>query len=99
MRRLLFVEGFNQGVFFVRATNRAQPGGFRTQFNSTTDLRVAKEFQLARGKFSLLVDVFNLLNQNQNLLEDALTGPTFEQRVPLAVQAPRIVRLGLVWSF
>jgi hypothetical protein len=40
--RVLFVEGFNQGAFFVRATNRAQPGGFRTQFNSSTDMRVAK---------------------------------------------------------
>jgi hypothetical protein len=97
--RLLFVEGFNQGGFFVRATPRAQPGAFRTQFNSSTDLRVAKEFQLARGKLSLIADAFNLLNQNQNLLEDALTGPTFEQRVPLAIQAPRNVRLGLVWSF
>ncbi len=97
--RLLFVEGFNQGAFFVRATNRAQPGGFRTQFNSTTDLRVAKEFQLARGKLALMADVFNLLNQNQNLLEEALTSPTFEQRVPLAVQAPRIVRVGVSWSF
>jgi hypothetical protein len=97
--RLLFVEGFNQGAFFVRATNRAQPGGFRTQFNSSTDLRVAKEFKLSRGKLSVMGDVFNLLNQNQNLLEDALTSPTFEQRVPLAVQAPRAVRLGLVWSF
>src|SRR5262249_24947893 len=33
--RLLFVNGFAQGPFFVRATPRGDLGAFRTQFNST----------------------------------------------------------------
>ena len=97
--RMLFVEGFNQGPFFVRATPRAHPGGFQTQFNMTVDARVAREFALRRGTLSGYLDVFNIQNLNKNTLETDLTGPTFESRVPLAIQAPRAARLGIEWKF
>jgi len=97
--RLLFVEGFNQGPFFVRATPRAHPGGFQTQFNLTLDVRVAREFAFRRGTLAGYLDFFNLLNLNMNTLEADLTGPTFESRVPLAIQAPRVARLGFEWRF
>ena len=97
--RMLFVEGFNQGPFFVRATPRAHPGGFQTQFNMTMDARVAREFALRRGTLSGFLDVFNIQNLNKNTLEADLTGPTFQSRVPLAIQAPRTARLGIEWKF
>jgi hypothetical protein len=97
--RLLFVEGFNQGPFFVRATPRADFGAFRTQFNSTLDMRLARDFHLRRGNISLDLDVFNLLNLNKNTREADLTSPTFAQRVPVMIQAPRIFRLGVEWEF
>jgi len=97
--RLLFVNGFNQGPFFVRATLRGHPGGFQTQFNSTLDLRVSREFALRRGQLSAYLDLFNILNMNRNTLEADLTGPTFQSRVPLAVESPRVGRLGLEWRF
>ncbi len=97
--RMLLVEGFNQGPFFVRATPRAHPGGFQTQFNMTVDVRVAREFALRRGTLSGYLDVFNIQNLNKNTLEADLTGPTFESRVPLAIQAPRAARLGIEWKF
>jgi hypothetical protein len=97
--RLLFVNGFEQGPFFVRATARGDFGAFRTQFNSTLDLRIARAFDIKRSKVSLSVDVFNLLNLNKNTLESDLTSPKFANRIPLAIQAPRIVRLGLSWEF
>lgn len=97
--RMLFVEGFNQGPFFVRATPRAHPGGFQTQFNMTVDARVAREFALRRGTLSGYLDVFNIQNMNKKTLEADLTGPTFESRVPLAVEAPRAARLGIEWKF
>ena len=97
--RILFVNGFNQGPFFVRATPRADFGAFRTQFNSTLDLRVAETFALRHGKFLCALDVFNLLNLNSNTVEADLTSTTFAQRVPLAIQAPRTVRLGVEWKF
>ena len=96
---MLFVNGFNQGPFFVRATPRAENGAFRTQFNSTLDVRASREFTLRRGKLNVDVDIFNLLNLNKNTVENDLTSPTFAERVPLAIQAPRIVRFGLEWNF
>jgi len=97
--RLLFVEGLNQGPLFVRTTPRAQPGGFRTEFNMTLDIRVGRQFALQRGNLSAYLDFFNLLNLNQNTVEASLTGPLFEMRVPLAVQSPRVAGLGLQWRF
>ena len=97
--RILFVNGFDQGPFFVRATPRGYPGGFQTQFNMTLDLRVAREFISRRGVVSGYLDCFNCLNANRNTLEADLTGPTFQSRVPLAVEPPRVVRLGVEWKF
>jgi hypothetical protein len=97
--RLLFVKGFNQGPFFVRATPRADFGAFRTQFTSTLDVRAARTFSVKRGNVRFDLDFFNLLNLNKNIIEADLTSATFAKRVPLAIQAPRTVRLGLEWDF
>ena len=97
--RLLFVNGFEQGPFFVRATARGDFGAFRTQFNSTLDLRIARAFGIKGSKVSLGLDVFNLLNLNKDTLESDLTSPTFAKRIPSAIQAPRTIRLGLGWKF
>ena len=97
--RLLFVNGFNQGPFYVRATPTGNPGGYRTQHNATIDVRLARDFRVQRGTISAYLDVFNLLNWNSNTQESALTGPAFPLRVPLAVEAPRTARLGVAWNF
>ena len=97
--RLLFVNGFNQGPFFVRATPVGHPGGFQTQLNATIDTRLARDFRLRRGTLSGFLDVFNIMNWNSNTQESALTGPAFLLRVPLAVEAPRTFRLGAAWRF
>jgi len=65
----------------------------------TLDLRVARQFRLQRGSLEAYLDFFNLLNLNQNTVEASLTSPSFEMRVPLAIQAPRVARLGLQWRF
>jgi len=97
--RLLFINGFNQGPFFVRATPVGHPGGFQTELNSTLDTRVARDFELKRGVLSAYVDFFNILNLNSNTQEADLTSPSFLSRVPLAVEAPRTARLGIAWRF
>jgi hypothetical protein len=43
--------------------------------------------------------VFDIMNWNSNTRESALTGPDFILRVPLAVEAPRTVRLGVARHF
>jgi len=97
--RLLFVNGFEQGPFFVRATARGDLGAFRTQFNSTLDLRVARAFGVKRSKVSLGLDIFNSLNLNKNTLESDSTSPNFAKRIPLAIQAPRTIRFELGLEF
>lgn len=97
--RLLFINGFNQGPFFVRATPVGHPGGFQTELNSTLDTRVARDFALKKGVLSAYVDVFNILNFNSNTQEADLTSSSFLSRVPLAVEAPRTARLGIRWKF
>jgi hypothetical protein len=97
--RLLFVNGFNQGPFFVRATPVGHPGGFQTQLNATLDVRIARKFYLPLGTLSGYLDVFNLMNWSSNTQEAALTGPTFLLRVPLSVEAPRTARFGVTWRF
>src|SRR5271169_2605116 len=97
--RLLFVNGFNQGPFFVRATPVGHPGGFQTQLNSTLDVRLARNFHLREGTVSAYLDVFNIMNWNSNTRESDLTGPAFLLRVPLAVEAPRTIRFAVAWNF
>ena len=96
---LLFITGFNQGPFFVRATPVGHPGGFQTELNATIDVRPARDFHLERGILSAYLDVFNLMNSNSNTQESDLTGPAFLLRVPLSVEAPRTIRLGVAWHF
>ena len=97
--RLLFINGFNQGPFFVRAEPVGHPGGFQTQLNATLNARIARDFALPHGMLSGYFDVFNILNANSNTLESDLSGPAFLTRVPLAVEAPRTARLGIQWRF
>ena len=98
--RRLVVLGFNQGPFFVHATPRGDPVGHRTEYNLTADLRLRRSFALAKGpRLTLVIDVFNLLNSDQKTRENDLTGPLFPLRVPLEVQAPRVIRLGAEVDF
>ena len=98
---LLFVNGFNQGPFFVLALPRNDFVGFRTEFNSTTDLRVSKTFALPLGAVEVDLDIFNLLNKHQYTQEHDLAGPLLLQllRLPRSIQAPRTARLGVEWRF
>ena len=64
--RLLFVNGFNQGPFFVRATPVGHLGGFQTELNATVEMRLARDFRLPQGTLSAYFDVFNIMNWNSN---------------------------------
>jgi hypothetical protein len=93
--RKLIITGFYQGPFYVMATPRGEPGGFRTQFDLSFDQRVGRDFVLGKVRLSAMVDVFNLLNSNRNLLEYDISGPLFPPRTPVEIQNPRVLRFGL----
>jgi len=97
--RELLVQGLNQGPILVRAMPYSDCCGLRTLFNLTVDVRLQREFALRKGTVSAILDCVNLLNSNNNTSENPLTSPTFMERVPLSIQAPRMARLGLAWSF
>ncbi len=97
--RMLIIPDLNQGPFFVMATPRGEPGGVRTEYNLNFDQRISRDFRVGSARMSVLLDVFNLLNSNQNLREFAISGPLFRQRRPTEVQNPRAFRLGLKLSF
>jgi len=97
--RKLVVTGFNQGPFFVNATPRGNPGGHRTEFNLTADLRIKKALGWRGRDVNFVLDVFNLLNTSNKTAESDLTGPLFLLRLPVEFQPPRIARLGVELYF
>ncbi len=103
--RKLVVTGLNQGPFYILATPRGnyfgssdKSGGHRVEFNLTLDLGIEKTFPLGDGHIGVRLDVFNLLNTNNNTRENDLSGPDFQARVPLEIEAPRVFRLGMKYS-
>jgi hypothetical protein len=97
--RKLVIPDFNQGPFFVMATPRGEPGGFRTQYNLTFDQRLSRDFGLGSRRLTVMLDIFNVLNLNKNLREFDVTGSLFARRKPLDVENPRAFRLGAKFTF
>ena len=93
------IPGLNQGPFFVMATPRGEPGGFRTQYNLTFDQRLSRDFGSGSRRLTVMLDIFNVLNLNKNLREFDLTGSLFAERKPLDVENPRAFRLGAKLAF
>ncbi|HXG32968.1 MAG TPA: hypothetical protein VNJ11_06365 [Bryobacteraceae bacterium] len=93
--RRLLVRDLAQGPLVVPATVRGSPeGGHRTQFLLNWDLRVSRAFSAGRARLRFHTEVFNVLNRAARLREDDVSGPRFNERLPLALQPPRFVRLG-----
>ena len=97
--RKLVIPDFDQGPFFVMATPRGEPGGFRTQYNLTFDQCLSRDFAFGPGRLTVMLDIFNVLNLNKSLREFDLTGSLFAQRKPLDVETPRAFRLGAKFIF
>ena len=103
--RKLIVTGLAQGPFYVLATPRGndpQPTGsqgHRVEYNLTVDLGIEKTFFISGRRLMARIDVFNLLNQDKNTRENDLSGDSFQARVPLEIQAPRVFRAGVRYEF
>jgi len=98
--RQLLVTGLPQGPFLVATTVRGSPeGGNRAQYVINWNLRLSRQFGLPIGRFEVSTDVLNVINAGQRLQEDDLSGPSFNLRSPVAIQPPRIVRVGFCYEF
>jgi hypothetical protein len=98
--RQLLVTGLAQGPFIVATTVRGSPGGGnRAQHVANWNVRVGREFRLPWGRIAGTVDLLNVMNADQAIQENDLTGPSFNKRLPVALPAPRSVRLGFRFGF
>jgi len=94
--RRLLVTDLPQGPFLAPATVRGSPeGGHRTQYVFHWNLRIARAIPLRRYTLRPSLDLMNVLNRAHKLRELDLTGPRFYERLPIAIQPPRSLRLNM----
>jgi hypothetical protein len=92
--RVVLADDLHQGVEFIAALPR---GLTRFTYAFTLDTRLERQLRIGRRDASVILEVFNLLNTNNEVEENEVSSPTF--RAPTAVQPPRSVRLGFRFAF
>jgi hypothetical protein len=92
--RLAIIPDLNQGP---EAINGYRLGRTRFTFTFSLDTHIEKTFSVGRGKVAAILEVFNLLDTDNEVEEDVTTGSTF--RVPTALQPPRAARIGVRVAF
>jgi hypothetical protein len=98
--RQLLVTSLPQGPFLVATTVRGSPeGGNRAQYAINWNLRLSRQFELPFGRFAVSADILNVMNAGQRLQENDLSGPSFNLRLPVAIQPPRFLRIGFRYEF
>lgn len=98
--RQLLVTGLSQGPILVPTTVRGSPeGGDRSQYVINWNLRIGRQFDLPVGRLRISADTLNVTNAAQRLQEQDLSGPSFNLRLPVAIQPPRSIRLGFLYQF
>jgi hypothetical protein len=74
-------------------------GGNRAQYVINWNLRLSREFNVGEGRLKLWADILNVTNASQRLQESDLTGPSFNLRLPAAIQPPRFLRIGVRYEY
>jgi len=98
--RQLLVTGLPQGPIVVAATVRGSPeGGNRAQYVVNWNLRVGRRFALPVGRVAVWADILNVTNARQRVQESDVSGPSFNLRLPVAVEPGRFLRLGIRYDF
>ena len=98
--RMLLVTGLPQGPFLVATTPRGSPGGGnRAQHVQNWNLRLSREWPLPYGGITAAADLLNVTNADLAIQQTDLTGPTFNQRLPIAIEPPRFARFELRYRF
>jgi hypothetical protein len=98
--RELLVTGLAQGPIVIPTTIRGSPeGGNRSEYALNWNLRLARSFPFFRGRMRLSVDLLNVTNFRNRIQENDVTGPNFNERLPIAIEAPRSVRFAFRYTF
>jgi len=97
--RQLLVTGLPQGPFLVATTVRGSPnGGNRAEHVTNWNLRLSRRFGFPPAA-TVSADLLNATNAAHRLQESDLSGPSFNQRLPVAIQPPRFMRVELRYAF
>ena len=98
--RRLLVTTLPQGPFVVATTVRGSPGGGnRAQYAFNWNIRISRRFGVTRGMLNITADLLNVTNARQSLQEIDLSGPSFNLRLPVAIEPSRFVLLGFRYEF
>jgi hypothetical protein len=98
--RELLVTGLPQGPFLVDATVRGSPeGGNRAEHILNWNLGIRRPFKLPLGSITALAQIMNVANAAHKIQESDITSPAFDLRLPVGLQAPRVLNLGFVDTF
>ena len=98
--RELLVTGLAQGPIVVPATLRGSPeGGNRAEYVLNWNLRLARSFTLPKGRLRFGADILNVTNAANRIQEVDLTGLSFNQRLPVEIEAPRTIRFNVQFLF
>lgn len=98
--RQLLVTGLAQGPILVSTTLRGSPeGGNRAEHVTNWNFRASRDFRVPIGVLTGIGDVLNVTNAGHSIQQSDLSGPNFNQRLPVEIQAPRAVRVGFRLRF
>ncbi len=98
--RQLLVTGLPQGPLLVATTVRGSPeGGNRAEYTLDWNLRLSRRFEIAHGSLRLGLDILNVTNAANRLQESDLSGPAFNQRLPVAIEPARFLRFDIQFGF
>lgn len=92
-RRDLLVTGLAQGPFLLPV------GDNRAEYAADWNLRILRAFRLPLGRIEAASDILNVINAGRKIQENDISGPSFNLRLPTAIQEPRQVRLVLRYEF
>jgi hypothetical protein len=98
--RELLVTGLPQGPFLVAATVRGSPeGGNRAEHVMNWNLGIRRAFKLRFGSITGRAQILNVANAAHKIQESDITSQAFNLRLPVALQSPREVSLGVIYTF
>ena len=98
--RRLLVTTLPQGPFVAATTVRGSPGGGnRAQYAFNWNIRISRRFGVTHGMLNITADILNVTNARQSLQEIDLSGPSFNLRLPVAIEPSRFVLLGFRYEF
>jgi hypothetical protein len=63
------------------------------------NVRLSRSFPVRCGRLRLALDLFNVTNENNSIQQSDISGPFFNQRLPIVIEPPRFFRFEIQYHF